>query len=175
MNDVANAAGKSDPLSGEEARLIDAWWRAANYLSVGQIYLLDNPLLKQPLELAHIKPRLLGHWGTTPGQNPIYVHPNRIIKKFDLNMINISGPCHGGPAVVGNTYLEGTDSEIYADVTACADARVRPKLMHRWHVLEIDPFDYTVWALPEVKGFLGLRRGILFDRNLRGQPNDLLK
>jgi xylulose-5-phosphate/fructose-6-phosphate phosphoketolase len=86
---------------------MDAYWRAANYLSVGQIYLQDNPLLKEPLALAHVKPMLLGHWGTTPGQNFIYTHLNRVIRKYDLDMIYVSGPGHGGPAVVGNTYLEG--------------------------------------------------------------------
>jgi xylulose-5-phosphate/fructose-6-phosphate phosphoketolase len=99
------------------ARNIDAYWRAANYLSVGQIYLCDNPLMKEPLALAHVKRMLLGHWGTTPGQNFIYAHLNRIIKKYDVNMIYVSGPGHGGPAVVGNTYLEGTYSEIYANVS----------------------------------------------------------
>jgi xylulose-5-phosphate/fructose-6-phosphate phosphoketolase len=98
-------------------RRMDAYWRAANYLSVGQIYLLDNPLLREPLTPAHIKPRLLGHWGTTPGQNFIYVHLNRVICKYDLNMIYIAGPGHGGPAVVANTYLEGTYSEVYAEIT----------------------------------------------------------
>jgi xylulose-5-phosphate/fructose-6-phosphate phosphoketolase len=96
---------------------IDAYWRAANYLAVGQIYLSDNPLLKVPLQLAHIKPMLLGHWGTTPGQNFIYVHLNRVIKMSDLNMIYISGPGHGGPAVVSNTYLEGTYSEVYPHIS----------------------------------------------------------
>ena len=96
---------------------MDAYWRAANYLSVGQIYLYDNPLLKRPLTLADVKHMLLGHWGTTPGQNFIYVHLNRVIKKYDLDMIYVSGPGHGGPAVVGNTYLEGTYSEIYPDIS----------------------------------------------------------
>jgi xylulose-5-phosphate/fructose-6-phosphate phosphoketolase len=96
---------------------IDAYWRAANYLSVGQIYLLDNPLLREPLRTEHIKPRLLGHWGTTPGQNFVYVHLNRVIKEHDLDMIYISGPGHGGPALVANTYLEGTYSEVYPSVT----------------------------------------------------------
>jgi xylulose-5-phosphate/fructose-6-phosphate phosphoketolase len=96
---------------------IDRYWRAANYLSVGQIYLLDNPLLREPLRLDHVKPRLLGHWGTTPGQNFVYVHLNRAIKEFDLDMIYISGPGHGGPAMVANTYLEGTYSEVYPAVT----------------------------------------------------------
>src|ERR687883_593312 len=104
------------PLTADELRLIDAWWRAANYLSVGQIYLFDNPLLKEPLRIEHIKPRLLGHWGTTPGLNFIYVHCNRIIRKYDLDMIYIAGPGHGGPGLVANTYLEGTYSEVYPNV-----------------------------------------------------------
>jgi xylulose-5-phosphate/fructose-6-phosphate phosphoketolase len=103
-------------LDATTARNIDAYWRAANYLSVGQIYLCDNPLLKEPLAPAHIKRMLLGHWGTTPGQNFIYTHLNRCIKKYDLNMIYVSGPGHGGPAVVAGTYLEGTYSEVYANV-----------------------------------------------------------
>lgn len=105
------------PLAADELERMNAWWRAANYLSVGQIYLLDNPLLKTPLSLAHIKPRLLGHWGTTPGLNFIYVHMNRAIKRHDLNMIFIAGPGHGGPAVVANTWLEGSYSELYHDVS----------------------------------------------------------
>jgi xylulose-5-phosphate/fructose-6-phosphate phosphoketolase len=104
-------------LSSELLRKMDAYWRATNYLSVGQIYLYDNPLLREPLALAHVKPMLLGHWGTTPGQNFIYVHLNRVIKKYDLNLIYISGPGHGGPAVVSNTYLEGTYTEIYPNIT----------------------------------------------------------
>ena len=96
---------------------MDAYWRAANYLSVGQIYLYDNPLLLEPLKLEHVKPRLLGHWGTTPGQNFIYVHLNRIIKQYALNMIYISGPGHGGPALVAHTYLEGIYSELYPNIT----------------------------------------------------------
>ncbi|MBI3667604.1 MAG: phosphoketolase family protein [Acidobacteria bacterium] len=108
--------GQSHPLSGEELRLIDAYWRAANYLSVGQIYLYDNPLLKEPLEPEHVKPRLLGHWGTTPGLNFIYVHLNRLIKKHDLNVIYVTGPGHGGPGIVANTYLEGTYSEFYSHI-----------------------------------------------------------
>jgi xylulose-5-phosphate/fructose-6-phosphate phosphoketolase len=113
--DVASQAAA--PLSDQELALIDGWWRAANYLSIGQIYLLDNPLLKEKLKLEHIKPRLLGHWGTTPGQNFIYAHLNRIIKARDLDMIYISGPGHGGPGVVANTWLEGTYSEIYPHVS----------------------------------------------------------
>jgi phosphoketolase len=94
---------------------MDAYWRAANYLSVGQLYLYDNPLLKKPLELSHVKPLVVGHWGTTPGQNFIYVRLNRVIKKYDLDMFYIAGPGHDGPALVGHTYLEGTYSEIYPD------------------------------------------------------------
>src|SRR3954462_8641865 len=104
-------------LSSDELQQIDAYWRAANYLSVGQIYLYDNPLLKRPLAPADVKHMLLGHWGTTPGQNFIYAHLNRVIKKYDLDMIYISGPGHGGPAAVSNTYLEGTYSEIYPHIT----------------------------------------------------------
>ncbi len=104
-------------LSDEMLARIDAYWRAANFLSVGQIYLKENPLLKEPLKLEHIKPILLGHWGTTPGQNFIYAHLNRIIKKYHLNTIYISGPGHGGPALVANTYLEGTYSEIYPNIS----------------------------------------------------------
>ena len=103
----------STALTESELNIIHAYWRAANYLSVGQIYLLDNPLLKEPLKLEHVKPRLLGHWGTTPGLNFIYVHLNRLIKKYDLNMIYIAGPGHGGPGLVANTYLEGTYSDAF--------------------------------------------------------------
>jgi xylulose-5-phosphate/fructose-6-phosphate phosphoketolase len=109
------------PLTGEEARLMNAYWRAANYLSVGQIYLLDNPLLREPLRIEHIKPRLLGHWGTTPGLNFIYAHLNRLIKMRDLNMIYIAGPGHGGPGLVANTYLEGTYSEFYPNISEDAE------------------------------------------------------
>ncbi len=107
----------ANTLAPEELQNIDAYWRAANYLAVGQIYLFDNPLLKRPLVLSDIKRMLLGHWGTTPGQNFIYVHLNRVIRKFDLDMIYVSGPGHGGPAVVGNTYLEGTYSEVYPHIS----------------------------------------------------------
>ena len=105
------------PLAKNELTRIDAYWRAANYLSVGQIYLYDNPLLKKPLARTHIKPRLLGHWGTTPGLNFIYVHLNRIITQHDLNMIYITGPGHGGPGLVANAYLEGTYSEVYPNIS----------------------------------------------------------
>ena len=106
-----------EKLSKEQLKLMDAYWRAANYLSVGQIYLYDNPLLKKPLSKKHIKPRLLGHWGTTPGLNFIYVHLNRVIKAQDLDMIYIAGPGHGGPGLVANAYLEGTYSEIYPNIS----------------------------------------------------------
>ncbi|HEY3204658.1 MAG TPA: phosphoketolase family protein [Thermoanaerobaculia bacterium] len=114
-----------EPLTQAELDAIDAYWRAANYLSVGQIYLLDNPLLRQPLEIAHVKPRLLGHWGTTPGLNLVYVHLNRIIKLYDLDVIFIAGPGHGGPAAVANTYLEGTYSEVYSDISQDAEGMKR--------------------------------------------------
>jgi xylulose-5-phosphate/fructose-6-phosphate phosphoketolase len=118
---MADAADDAVPLSDDQLRLIDAYWRAANYLSVGQIYLLDNPLLRQPLEPEHVKPRLLGHWGTTPGLNFIYVHMNRVIRNWDLNAMYVIGPGHGGPGVVANAYLEGTYTEIYPDITRDSD------------------------------------------------------
>lgn len=105
------------PLSPEMLRKMDAYWRAANYLSVGQIYLYDNPLLKKPLTLEHIKPRLLGHWGTVPGLNFVYVHLNRIIRQYELSIVNVTGPGHGGPGLVANTYLEGTYSEVYPNIS----------------------------------------------------------
>src|SRR4051812_13764997 len=104
-------------LSDTERALLDKYWRAANYLSVGQIYLYDNPLLEKPLTREHIKPRLLGHWGTTPGLNFIYAHLNRIIRKLDLDMFYVAGPGHGGPGLVANAYLEGTYSEVYPEVS----------------------------------------------------------
>ncbi len=116
LENAIKSTDQHGPLSAEALRKINAYWRAANYLSVGQIYLLDNPLLKQPLTLEHIKPRLLGHWGTTPGLNFIYAHCNRVIKAQDLNVIYITGPGHGGPGLVANTWLEGTYSEIYPNV-----------------------------------------------------------
>ncbi|HLI56864.1 MAG TPA: phosphoketolase, partial [Actinomycetota bacterium] len=105
------------PLADDECRRIDAYWRAANYLSVGQIYLLDNPLLTEPLRPEHTKPRLLGHWGTTPGLNFVYVHMNRLIRERDLNVIYVAGPGHGGPGVLANVWLEGTYSEVYPSIT----------------------------------------------------------
>ena len=116
MNQESGSTAAANPVSSAELELMNAWWHAANYLSVGQIYLLDNPLLEHPLERAHIKPRLLGHWGTTPGLNFIYVHLNRVIKARDLDMIYICGPGHGGPGMVANTWLEGTYSETYPNI-----------------------------------------------------------
>ena len=107
----------SEPVSKEELRKIDAYFRAANYLSVGQIYLLANPLLREPLKLEHVKPRLLGHWGTTPGLNFIYAHMNRLIKQRALEVLYVTGPGHGGPGLVANAWLEGTYSEVYPNVS----------------------------------------------------------
>lgn len=111
------AKTKSAPLDKDTLRRMDAWWRAANYLNVGQIYLLANPLLREPLRVEHIKPRLLGHWGTSPGLNLIYVHLNRLIKRDDLDVIYMTGPGHGGPALIANVWLEGTYSEYYPAIT----------------------------------------------------------
>ena len=112
------ATTRTNTLDPSQLSLIDRYWRAANYLSVGQIYLRDNPLLRRPLRLDDVKRALLGHWGTTPGQNFIYAHLNRVIVKYDLDMIYISGPGHGGPALVANTYLEGSYGEIYPQLTS---------------------------------------------------------
>src|SRR2546423_9588872 len=106
-----------NPLSPEELRKMDAYWRAANYLSAGQIYLYDNALLREPLKIEHVKPRLLGHWGTTPGLHLIYAHLNRVIQKRNLNMMFVTGPGHGAPGIVANTYLEGTYSEFYPNIS----------------------------------------------------------
>ena len=114
---TAKATESAQPLSPEELRKVHAYWRAANYISVGQIYLYANPLLREPLQLKHIKPRLLGHWGTTPGLNFVYVHLNRLIKEHNLDAIYIAGPGHGGPAVIANVYLEGSYSEVYPNVS----------------------------------------------------------
>ncbi len=134
------------PLSPSEVEAINAYWRAANYLAVGQIYLYDNALLTEPLELKHIKPRLLGHWGTTPGLNFLYAHLNRVIKRDDLNMIFIAGPGHGGPAVVANTYLEGTYSEYYPEITE--DAEGMQKLFKQFSF----PGGIPSHAAPETPG-----------------------
>ncbi len=123
---VKNKSVEKKTLSKELQHKMDAWWRAANFLSVGQIYLFDNPLLKKPLSIEHVKPRLLGHWGTTPGLNFIYVHLNRVIKEQLLNMIYVTGPGHGGPGIVANTYLEGTYSEVYPNI--CQDEEGLKKL-----------------------------------------------
>ena len=111
--------------SDEQLQRLDAYWRAANYLSVGQIYLMDNPLLRAPLAMEHVKPRLLGHWGTTPGLNFVYAHLNRAIVARDLDVLYVCGPGHGGPGMVANTYLEGSYSEIYPDVSPDADGMRR--------------------------------------------------
>lgn len=123
--ETAHEIQTETPLSPDELRLIDAYWRASNYLSVGQIYLLDNPLLREPLKREHIKPRLLGHWGTSPGLNMLYVHLNRVIKRDDLNMIYIIGPGHGGPSLVAHAYLEGTYSEVYPNISQDAEGMKR--------------------------------------------------
>src|SRR6187399_660045 len=121
MNEILSSSSASSALDGTTLKKIHAWWRAANYLSVGQTYLYDNPLLKEPLKKEHIKPRLVGHWGTTPGLNFIYVQLNRVIKQRDLNMIYIIGPGHGGPGIVANTWLEGTYSEVYPNISQDAE------------------------------------------------------
>lgn len=121
MMSQMTAQALSPTLSADELELIDAYWRAANYLSVGQIYLLDNPLLREPLAPEHVKPRLLGHWGTTPGLNLVYAHLNRVIRERDANVIYITGPGHGGPGLVANAYLEGTYSEVYSAISENAD------------------------------------------------------
>ena len=108
-------------MDNKELKKIDAYFRAANYLSVGQLYLLDNPVLKEPLKWEHVKKKIVGHWGTVPGQNFIYTHLNRVIKKNDLNMIYISGPGHGGNSVVANTYIEGTYTKYYPNITEDID------------------------------------------------------
>src|SRR5215212_5366256 len=118
---TADGYKTATPLSADELRKMDAYWRASNYLSVGQIYLLDNPLLREPLKREHIKPRLLGHWGTSPGLNMLCVHLNRVIKRDDLNMIYIIGPGHGGPSLVAHAYLEGTYSEYYPNISQDAE------------------------------------------------------
>ncbi len=140
---MLNAPG---PLHTQEMKLINAYWRAANYLSVGQIYLMSNPLLKEPLKVDQIKPRLLGHWGTTPGLNFIYVHANRVIKEYDLDMIFMAGPGHGGPALVANTYLEGSYSEFYPAITQ--DASGMQKLFKQFSF----PGGIPSHAAPETPG-----------------------
>ena len=143
---MTRATMADGPLASAELRELDAYWRAANYLSVGQIYLLDNPLLREPLTLEHIKPRLLGHWGTTPGLNFIYAHLNGVIKRHELDMIFVAGPGHGGPAVVANTYLEGTYSELYPEVSR--DAEGMKKLFKQFSF----PGGIPSHAAPETPG-----------------------
>ena len=134
------------PMSAEELCLLDAYWRAANYLAVGQIYLLDNPLLREPLRKENVKPRLLGHWGTTPGLNLIYAHMNRVIKKNDLDAIYVTGPGHGGPGLVANAYLEGTYSDFYPSITR--DAAGLQKLFRQFSF----PGGIPSHVAPEVPG-----------------------
>ncbi|WP_035985346.1 phosphoketolase [Leptolyngbya sp. KIOST-1] len=143
---IAATPTQQQPLSAEQLQHLHAYWCAANYLSVGQIYLLDNPLLREPLKLEHIKPRLLGHWGTTPGLNFIYAHLNRVIKAQDLNMIYIAGPGHGGPGMVANTYLEGTYSELYPNISQ--DAEGMKKLFKQFSF----PGGIPSHAAPETPG-----------------------
>jgi xylulose-5-phosphate/fructose-6-phosphate phosphoketolase len=142
----ASPSPSSQPLSSEELRAMHAYWRAANYLSVGQIYLLKNPLLREPLKIDQIKPRLLGHWGTTPGLNFIYVHFNRLIKKLDLNVIFIAGPGHGGPGMVANTFLEGTYSELYPRISQTQEG------LHRLFKQFSFPGGIPSHAAPETPG-----------------------
>src|SRR5581483_1419221 len=137
---------RHDPLGPDELARIDAWWRAANYLSVGQIYLLANPLLREPLRPEHIKPRLLGHWGTTPGLNLVYAHLNRVIVDRDLDAIYICGPGHGGPGMVANTWLEGTYSEVYPAVSQ--DLEGMQRLFHQFSF----PGGIPSHAAPETPG-----------------------
>src|SRR5437588_1100253 len=130
--DIAQEHEMQDPLSPQELSRMNRYWRAANYLSVGQIYLRDNPLLREPLKLEHVKPRLLGHWGTTPVLNFIYVHMTRLIKVHDLDAIYITGPGHGGPGIVANTYLEGSYTELYPLVTQDAEGMKRLFTQFSW-------------------------------------------
>src|SRR5437899_639996 len=136
----------AQPLSADLLNKVDSWWRAANYLSVGQIYLKDNPLLREPLKLEHIKPRLLGHWGTTPGLNFIYVHLNRLIKQHDLDMMYVIGPGHGGPGLVASTYLEGSYSEIYPHIGHDTDGLRRLFKQFSW------PYGIPSHVAPETPG-----------------------
>ena len=142
----ATATRRDGPLSHEDLERMNAYWRAANYLSVGQIYLKDNPLLERPLTLDDVKPRLLGHWGTTPGLNFLYVHWNRLIRERDLNMIYIIGPGHGGPGLVANTYLEGSYSEIYPHIEQNRDGIKRLFRQFSW------PYGIPSHVAPETPG-----------------------
>src|SRR5208283_900083 len=136
----------SEPLSAQQAERMNAYWRAANYLTVGQIYLADNPLLERPLTPEDIKPRLLGHWGTTAGLNFIYTHLNRLINDNDLNMIYVMGPGHGGPGIVAHTYLEGSYTEIYPNIKENRDGMKRLFLQFSW------PYGIPSHVAPETPG-----------------------
>ena len=132
LETATSETANQGPLSPELLATMNAYWRAANYLSVGQIYLKDNPLLERPLTLDDVKPRLLGHWGTTPGLNFLYVHWNRLIRVRGLNMIYVIGPGHGGPGIVANTYLEGSYSEIYPYIGQDRDGIKRLFRLFSW-------------------------------------------
>ena len=121
ITEIPDAVASENSLSADEFRKIDAYWRACNYLSLGMLYLCENPLLREPLKVEHLKKRLIGHWGSDPGQSFVWVHLNRLIKKYDLNMIYIAGPGHGAPATLANAYLEGTYSEVYPDKSEDAE------------------------------------------------------
>ncbi len=177
----AQSTVSGNPLSPEELRKMNAYWRAANYLSVGQIYLMQNPLLREPLQLEHVKPRLLGHWGTTPGLNFVYVHFNRLIKRDDLNVIYIIGPGHGGPGIVANTYLEGTYSEIYPNISQSVEGMqrvVQAVLLPGWNSQPrgagnsgLDSRRRGTWILPGARTWRGVRQsrsaGVLCCRRRR--------
>ena len=140
------SAPKDNTPNADLLKKIDAWWRAANYLSVGQTYLYDNPLLKEPLKKEHIKPRLVGHWGTTPGLNFIYVHLNRVIKERDLNMIYVIGPGHGGPGLVAHAYLEGSYTERFPNIERSRNGMLRLFRQFSW------PYGIPSHAAPETPG-----------------------
>src|SRR5258705_12113804 len=154
---MKTAAVHDSLAAASDLDLLDRYWRAANYLSVGQIYLLDNPLLHEPLRPEHIKPRLLGHWGTTPGLNFIYAHLNRAIRASDLNVIYVCGPGHGGPGMVANTYLEGTYSQIYPEI--CRDADGMRKLFRQFSF----PGGIPSPAAPETPGSIHEGGGLGYD------------
>ena len=146
MHEGNTGESLANPLAAMQLEKMHAYWRATNYLSVGQIYLQDNPLLHAPLELSHIKRRLLGHWGTTPGLNLIYVHLNRLIVQHDLNMIYVVGPGHGGPGIVANSYLEGSYSEHYPAVAQNAHGLSRLFRQFSW------PYGIPSHVSPELPG-----------------------
>ena len=152
----------SEATPNRQFTLLDRYWRAANYVSVGQIYLMDNPLLREPLKAEHVKPRLLGHWGTTPGLNFIYAHLNRIIRERDLDVLYVCGPGHGGPAMVANTWLEGTYSEVYPDITCDAAGMKQPgpdRRLRRWRRRGRDRTARRGVALEQVPESQDRRRG----------------